>query len=79
MTPDIAEIDTTDTPADAGDGFRPHTRRRNRPSSPTANRIEIIADTTTRRQVTLPTHVPTTTGVGRGDRLQLNQKEIHRA
>ena len=52
MTPDIAEIDTTDTPAGAGDGFWLHNRRRNRPSSPAVNRIEIIAETTTRRQVT---------------------------
>ena len=54
MTPDIAEIDTTDAPAGAGDGFWLHNRPRNRPSSPAVNRIEIIAETTTRRQVTHP-------------------------
>ena len=34
---------------------------------------------TARRQVTLPAHILDAMGVGRGDRLQLNQKENYRA
>ena len=41
--------------------------------------VALIVEIITRRQVTLPAHVPDVLGVGRGDRLQLNQKENYRA